>query len=71
MKIQISVLWVVTSCSDVVGYQRFGGHGAFFSRVSRRHNLEERDWTRGAYFFFLNFSTYLWNLPVLDNIIIS
>jgi hypothetical protein len=25
MKIHVEVFWVVTSCSDVVGYQHFGG----------------------------------------------
>jgi hypothetical protein len=25
MKVQVMVFWVVTPCSDVVGYQRFGG----------------------------------------------
>jgi hypothetical protein len=25
MNIQVVVFWVVTPCSDVIGYQRFGG----------------------------------------------
>jgi hypothetical protein len=25
VKFQVAVFWVVTPCSDVVGYQRFGG----------------------------------------------
>jgi hypothetical protein len=28
-KIQVAVFWVVTSCSDVVGYQRFGASCSF------------------------------------------
>jgi len=25
IKIQVSLFWIVTRCSDVVGYERFGG----------------------------------------------
>jgi hypothetical protein len=31
MKIKIAVFWVLTPCSDVVGYQHFGGPVSFIN----------------------------------------
>jgi len=36
-KIQVQVLWVVTPCSIVVGYQRFGGYCCF--RLHPQHSM--------------------------------
>jgi fatty-acid desaturase len=33
VKIQVEILWVVTPCNVVVGYQRFGAHAASVFRV--------------------------------------
>jgi hypothetical protein len=52
MKIQVEVFWVVTPCSDVVEYQRFGepcylhlqGEVVSYHITTRRHNSEDRDW---------------------------
>jgi len=45
MKIQVAVFWVVTSCSDVVGYQRFGGPSClshhYTSSQPRKLRLEQ------------------------------
>jgi hypothetical protein len=39
MKIQVEVFWVVTPCSDVVGYRRFGGQCCY--TTSQRKTLPE------------------------------
>jgi hypothetical protein len=34
MKIQIVIFWVVTPCSNMVGYQRFGGPCCFHLQIT-------------------------------------
>jgi len=45
MKIQVVVFWVVTPCSTVVGYQRFGElrRPRFEMCISFKRKLLERD----------------------------
>jgi hypothetical protein len=60
VKIHLKVFWVVTPCSDVVGYRRFGGPCCSETLVSyhstpRRHNPETStrltaDWAAGVRF---------------------
>jgi hypothetical protein len=49
--VQVKVLWVLTPCSDVVAYKRFGGHCCLhlqgevvsYHITTRRHNPEDHD----------------------------
>jgi len=40
---QVEFCWVVTLCSVLVGYQRFGGPGCHFHNTTRRNNPEDLD----------------------------
>jgi len=42
MKNQAVVIWVMTSCSDVIGYQRF--RGSTYHITTRHHNLKTTTW---------------------------
>jgi hypothetical protein len=42
-KIQVEVFWVVTPCSDVVGYQSFGVLCCLHLHIMRRHIPEDLD----------------------------
>jgi hypothetical protein len=39
MKIQVEVFWLLRPCSDVVGYQRFGGSWLLFTTQKTAHYL--------------------------------
>jgi len=49
VKIQVEVFWVVTMCSDTIGYRRFGGlcRKVSYCNITLRHNPQDlRNWNR-------------------------
>jgi hypothetical protein len=43
MKFKVAVFWIVTPCSDVVGYQISEDLVATYNTTTRRHNPEDCD----------------------------